>query len=111
MLGGFLDKSCVLKRQAVTKSAIGASSHTWPTTVATFKAAVWPSGDQLVRTFARRDLIGDTAIVTNIDHGAKATDIVEYGGEIYLVHGSHAFNNAAVGPGTVCVIDCTLRTV
>lgn len=111
LLSSFLDKSVVLKRAAVVKDAIGASTRTFPTTVASFRAGIWPTRSDIARTFGRRDLLGDNIIVSDADRGAKAGDIVEHGDLVYLVHGGQLFSCAAVGATQVYLIDATLRTV
>lgn len=109
-LSAWLDKTATHERQTSAKDDIAGAVKTWATQTASLPCAVWPRSSQLIADLLRRDIMGDHAVVTDRDIGAKSKDRLLIDGEHYLVNGVQPFSNAMCGDTLVYLMDCTKRT-
>lgn len=102
-----MDTSASLYRPTETKTANGATSRSYAIVGSAFLAAVWPTSTAVVKQFFRRDLVGDTLVVTDTDKNVKPQDKIVIGSTSYIVHSGNKFQNAATGGELVYVIEAT----
>lgn len=112
ILTAMLDKTVQHQRLTAVADGSGASggTPTASTINANVKAAIWPTSMMRESPFARMDLLGTHAILTDRDLAAQPEDRISYDGKYYIVKGAGLFSMASISPVTVYLMDTELRT-
>lgn len=112
MLAGLLDKIATLSRQAAGGGATMTNEPTWATQASDIPVGVWSVGAAMTSPFYRPDFRGTHVIATDRKLDAKPGDRITVTGQsgvYYLVEGDLLYDNGAVSPETLYLMDVTRK--
>lgn len=91
-LASRLDKSLSLGVQAAVTDAIGGFTNSFSNSLTGVACCIYPATSRTIYDYARQDIVAEFEVITDVDIGAAAGNIITIAAKTYEVQGYKPFS-------------------